>query len=84
MLIHDIKHVKYMATHLLSIELADWPKVHDMFKARDAKAWQRELPVEFPVRVCALKLLSINVLLDIVARIESRCVIKAKYVLLLC
>ena len=55
-----------------------------MFKARDAKAWQREFPVEFPVRVCASNLLSINIFLDIVARKESRCVIKAKHVLLVC
>ena len=25
-----------VTTHLLSIERADWPKLHDMFKARDA------------------------------------------------
>ena len=27
-----------LTTHLLSIERADWPKLHDVFKARDAKA----------------------------------------------
>ena len=38
-----------VTTHLLSIERADWPKLHDMFKARDANVWQREFPVGFPV-----------------------------------
>ena len=73
-----------VTTHLLSIECADWPKLHDMLKARDAKAWQCEFPVRFPVRICASNLLSFNIFVDIVARIESRCVIKAKYVLLVC
>ena len=73
-----------LTMHLLSIERADWPKIHDMFKARDAKAWQCEFPVEFPVRVCASNLLLINIFLDIVARKKSRCVIKAKHVLLVC
>ena len=68
----------HITTHLLSIERADWPKLHDMFKARDAKAWQREFPVGFPVRVRASSLLLTNIFLDIVARIESWCVIKAK------
>ena len=36
-------------THLLSIERADWSKQPDVFKARDAKIWQREFPVGFPV-----------------------------------
>ena len=40
--------------------------------------------VGFPVRVCALNFLVINIFHDVVARIESRCVIKAKHVLLLC
>ena len=75
---------QFITTHLCSIERAIWPKLHGMFKARDAKAWQREFPVEFPVRVCASNLLLINIFLDIVARIESRCVIKAKHVLLVC
>ena len=74
--------VVFLTTHLLSIERADWPKPHDMFKARDAKAWQREFPVGSPV--CGSNLLLINIFLDIVARIESRCVIKAKHVLLVC
>ena len=73
-----------LTTHLLSNELADWLKLRDMFKARDAKAWQREFPVEFPLKVCASNLLLINIFLDIVARIESRCMIKAKHVLLIC
>ena len=45
-----------------------------MFKTRDAKTWQREFPVGFPVRVFASKLLVITIF----ARIESRCVIKAR------
>ena len=53
--------VHHITTHLLSIERADWPKLHDMFKARDAKAWQREFPVGNPVRVCASNLLLINI-----------------------
>ena len=53
-------------------------------KALDAIAWQREFPVGFPVRVCASDLLLINIFLDIVSLIESRCVIKAKHVLLFC
>ena len=71
-------------THLLYIERADWPKLHDMFKAHDVKAWQREFPVGFPLGVCASNLLLIIIFLDIVARVESRCVIKAKHVLLVC
>ena len=50
-----------LTTYLLSIERAHWPKPHDMFKARDAKAWQRNFPVEFPVKVCASNLLLINI-----------------------
>ena len=46
---------------------ADRPKLHDMFKARDVKAWQREFSVVFPVRVGASILLLINIFLDIVA-----------------
>ena len=38
-----------LTTHLLSIERADWSKQLDVFKARDAKIWQREFPVGFPV-----------------------------------
>ena len=38
-----------ITTHLLSIEHADWSKQLDVFKARDAKIWQREFPVGFPV-----------------------------------
>ena len=76
--------VSYLTTHLISVERVDWPKLHDMFKARDAKAWQCEFPLEFPVRVCASNLLLIMIFLDIVARIESKCVMKAKYVLLVC
>ena len=53
-----------------------------MFNARDAKSWQRLFPVGFSVKVCALNLLFINILHDVVARIESRCVIEAKHVLL--
>ena len=69
-------------TRLLSIERADWLKLHDMFNARDAKSWQRQFPVGFPVKVCVLILLFTNIFHDVVARIESRYVIKSKYVLL--
>ena len=44
-----------LTTHLLSIERADWPKLHDVFKARDAKAWQREFPVGIPVKTLCFK-----------------------------
>ena len=44
----------------VSIECADWPRLHDMFKARDANAWQREFPVGFPTEVSALYSLFIN------------------------
>ena len=54
-------------------------------KARDVKSWQRYFPVGFLVRVCALNFLLINVILqDGVARIENRCIIKTKHVLLVC
>ena len=75
---------KCVTTHLLSIERADWPKLHDMFKARDANLWQRGFPVGFPVEVSALNSLFINIFHDFVARIERGCVIKAKHVLLVC
>ena len=42
------------------------------------KAWQREFSVGYPVRVFASNLLLINIFLDIVVRIESKSVIKAK------
>ena len=58
-----------LTTHLLSIERADWPKLHAVFKARDPNTWQ----VGFPVEVCALNSLSNNIFLDAVACIESRC-----------
>ena len=73
-----------VTTHLLSIERADWPNLHDMFKARDANVWQREFPVGFPVEVSALNSLFIYIFHDVVTRIESKCVIKAKHVLLVC
>ena len=37
----DIHRDKYLTTHLLSIERADWLKLREMFNARDAKMWQR-------------------------------------------
>ena len=49
-----------------------------MFKARDANVSQRE----FPVEVSALNSLYLSIFHDVVARIESRSVIKAKHVLL--
>ena len=58
----------YMTTHLLSIERADWPKLHYMFKARDANAWQREFQVGFPVEVSALNSLFVNIFHGVVAR----------------
>ena len=70
--------------HLLSIKRADWPERHDMFKVCDAIAWQREFPVVFPVEASALNSLFINIFHDVVARIESRCLIKAEHVLLVC
>ena len=33
-------NVYNVTTHLLSIERADWPKLREVFKARDAKTWQ--------------------------------------------
>ena len=71
-------------THLLSIGRADWPKLHDMFKASDANVWQREFPVGFPIEVSAFNSIFINIFHDVVGRIESRCMIKAKHVLLVC
>ena len=38
-----------LTTHLLSIVRADWPKLRDMFKARDAKTWQHKFPVGLPL-----------------------------------
>ena len=73
-----------ITTRLLSIERANWPKLHEVFKTRDANTWQREFPVGFPVEVCALNSLSNNIFHYVVARIEIRCVIKAKHVLLVC
>ena len=78
----NVVEVIELTVHLLSIERIDWPKLHDMFIARDANNGH-QLLVEFPVRVCALYLLFINSCHD-VAGIESRCVMKAKHVLLLC
>ena len=63
--------------HLLSIECADWPRLHGVFKARDTIVWQREFPVGFPVEVSALNSLLIKIFHDVVVRIDSRCVIKA-------
>ena len=36
--VQAIHFASFLTTHLLSIERADWPQLHDMFKARDAKA----------------------------------------------
>ena len=48
--------VARLTTHVLSIGRADRSKLHDMFKARDAKAWQREFlgefQLEFVPRIC--------------------------------
>ena len=66
-----------ITTHLLSIERVDWLKLHDMFNARDTKSKQWYFPVEFPVGVYALNSFFINIFYGVVARIESRCVIKS-------
>ena len=63
-----------ITTHMLSIERAGWPKLHDMFKARDAKTRQRKFPVGFPLSVWAITLL-FSIFHDVVANIESKCVI---------
>ena len=74
-----------MHNHAPAFYRAHWlAKATWHVKARDVKTWKLEYPVGFLVRVCAWNLLSINTLLNIVARIESRCVIKAKHVLLVC
>ena len=44
-----LRGVFRVTMHLLSIERTDWSKQPDMFKERDAKSWQREFPVGFPV-----------------------------------
>ena len=36
---HD--HAIMVTMHLLSMEGADWLKLHDMFNAHDAKSWPR-------------------------------------------
>ena len=41
--------------------------LHDMFKTRDANAWQREFPVGFPVEASALNSIVINIFHDVVA-----------------
>ena len=46
---------------MVSIERADWLKLHDMLNVRDAKSWRRLFPEGFPVRVCALNLLFIKI-----------------------
>ena len=66
----------HLTTHLLYIERVDWPKRHDMFKAHDANVWQHEIPVVFPVKASAFNSIFRNMFHDIVARTESRCVIK--------
>ena len=58
---HEQYSIHLLTTHLLSIERVDWLKLHDMFNARDAKNWPRKFPVGFPVSVCALNLLLINI-----------------------
>ena len=73
----------YVTTHQLSIQHVDWPKLHDIFKGRDAKTGQREFPVGFPVEVCALNSLFIYIFHNVVACKESRDVIKAKHVCLI-
>ena len=38
----SVAHEEVKATHLLSIERADWSKLHDMFMERDSNVWQHE------------------------------------------
>ena len=65
-----------LTTHLLSIDRAHWLKLHDMYKARDAKTWQRKFPVWLPVGVCASNLLFINTFHDAVVCIETNAWLK--------
>ena len=57
-----------------------WHVYSGMFKTCGAKTRQRKFSLGFPVSVCLDFV--INIFYDVVARIENRCVIKAKYVLL--
>ena len=75
-------NVYAITMHLLCIDRADWPKLHGKFKANDANTWQHEFPVRFLVEVCTLSSFYFNIFHDVVARIEGRCMIKAKHVLL--
>ena len=65
----------FLTKYLLSIERTDWPKLDDMFEARDAKPYQPKFPVGFPVRVCALKKFIHHQFQNIAARIGWKCVI---------
>ena len=67
----NILNVNVVSMHLLFIERTDWLKLLDRFNVRDTKSWQRWLTVRFPVRVCALNLLFINIFYDVVARKRS-------------
>ena len=77
---NNIKWIISITTHLISFERADWPKLHDVFKVRDVQASQRNFSTWFPIKVCTLNLLFINVFRDAIVHIERRCVIKAKHV----
>ena len=51
-----------LTTHLLSIEGPDWPKLHDLYKAHDAKTYQYKFRYGKGLwLVCALSLLFINI-----------------------
>ena len=55
-----------------------------MFKARDLNTRQRQFPLGFPVRVCDLNVLSINIIHEAVALIKQMHDWGAKHDLLLC
>ena len=66
---------------LLSIERVDWPELHDMFKARDANTRQRQFP-DFRLESVPCICDSPTLFHDVDTPRDSRCVIKAKHVLL--
>ena len=57
---YQMAYAYVLNTDLLSIERADWQKLHDMFKACDANVWQREFTVGFSVQLSALNSIFIN------------------------
>ena len=61
---------------MLSIERADWPKLHDKFKTRDANFRQRQRPSDFRLEFAPCICHSSAFIHDVVAHIEFACVIK--------